>query len=391
MQVQPTSIPADRLGKAICNGSPIVALDIFDTLLVRTIRPEHVKILACDRLAQAAGLPPNTGLALYGRRRQLERAFGIRSRVLRREMEFRHAEIATALYRGLYADGLIPHWLCREEFLRLALRVELGVERQVLRARPGIADAMAAARSGGQRLVLVSDFYLPGEVLAGLLAYCGITPALFELLLVSCDHNASKRTGRLFDVLLAAAHCAADEVAMFGDNRHSDVEMARARGLRATWVVDSEADAFYGSAAADVTRFERLRPHDRPMLKLVEWIYGAARRQELKSVRLPDPALAAMLEAYQDALAFEGPDRVMTKAEPAEMQLVVRQVAMGRIEAQLGAESAELDDPSSADSALEDCLAGLATRARVVPPGATLRPRTGLVRRVAARLRGGWR
>lgn len=312
---------------------PVVALDVFDTLVERNVRPEHVKILACDRLVQQLGLDRACGLDLYARRQRIESALGRRALGEVGEAEFRHAEMAEELHAELRASGLLPGGLDAAKFAAAALRAELAVERQVLRAKPGALHALQAARSAGMRVLLVSDFYMPGPALAGLLASVGIAPPLYDSLHVSCERMASKRSGRLFDLVLAETGCAASDVTMFGDNPHSDVAMAAGRGLRAVLVQDEARIAFYASDAAEVTQprrlLDRLRAlveasdapathlrHAVPALLLfTERLYRAARRQGLRHIFFlarEGQLLERMFNAYQDALGDEVPDRIAT-------------------------------------------------------------------------------
>lgn len=327
------AIPAERLGEAFLLAGPVLAVDVFDTLVERLVRPEHVKILACDRLVQRLGLDGACGPSLYARRQRIESALGRRAFSETGEAEIRHADVARELFEELHGARLVPAHVDADGFMAAALQVELVVERQVLRAKPGAIAALEAARSAGKRVILISDFYLPGPELAGLLAAAGIAPPLYEALHVSCDRMASKRSGRLFDLVLADAALAPEDVTMFGDNPHSDVAMATARGLRAVLVEDGARVAFYASNAADVCQARRLEQQvlalveapDAPvthlrhavpaLLLFTERLYRAARGQGLRRLFFlarEGQLLQRMFDAYQDALGEDGDGRIET-------------------------------------------------------------------------------
>ncbi len=327
------ALPAGRLPEAVRRAGPVVALDVFDTLVERVIRPEHVKILACDRLARLAGLEGADAAALYARRARIEAALCRAALAEAGESEFRHAEMALALHQELRAEGLLPHMPDADAFCALALRAEMAVERQVLRAKPAALEALRAARATGRRVLLISDFYLPRAALASLLEDCGIAPPLYEALHVSCESWASKRSGRLYGMVLADAGCAAGEVTMFGDNPHSDHAMARARGLDAVLVGDPARAAFYASEPADVTRRAPLRAALRrlaedpgapsahlrqavpALLLFAERLHRAARRRGLAHLFFlarEGQVLREAFEAHQDALGLRGEERIAT-------------------------------------------------------------------------------
>jgi len=327
------ALPSHLLADAVLLAGPVVAFDVFDTLVERNVRPEHVKILACNRLVQELGLNGACGHDVYARRQRIESALGRRALAETGEAEFRHADMAKELFAELCTSGLMPGGLDAASFAAVALRVELAVERQVLRAKCSGLDALRAARSAGKRVLLVSDFYMPASVLARLLAGVGIAPPLYHSLYVSCEYMASKRSGRLFDVILANTGCAAPAVTMFGDNPHSDVAMASVRGLRTVLVQDEARVAFYASDSADVTQPRRLldglralvEASDAPpahlrhavpsLLLFTERLYCAARQQGLRHLFFlarEGQLLERIFNAYQDALGYDETERIST-------------------------------------------------------------------------------
>jgi FMN phosphatase YigB (HAD superfamily) len=330
---QGSTLPGYFLAKAVLLTGSVVAFDVFDTLVERSVRPEHVKILACDRLVQRLGLERVCGLSLYRRRQRIESALASRNRRAIGEVEFRHVDMAAELHAELLASGLIPNGVSAATFASAALRTELSVERQVLRAKSEALDVLHAARSAGKRVLLLSDFYMPSSDLAELLASVGIAPPLYESLYVSCEHMASKRSGRLYDLVLTETRCAASDLTMFGDNVHSDVAMAIDRGIRA-FLVDTQARmAFYSSDAADVTHSRRLidglralmeapsapKEHLRSavpsLLLFIERLYRTSRQRGLRHLFFlarEGQLLQRMFEAYQDALGEDAEGRIWT-------------------------------------------------------------------------------
>ncbi len=327
------AIASDLLDKAVLAAGPIIALDVFDTLVERSVRPEHVKILACERIVQHLGLDGTCGLDLYERRRLIEINLGRRALAQDGEAEYRHAEMAENLFEELQKSGCLPRGLQAVDFIAAALCSELNVERQVLRVKAGVLNALHAAREAGKRVLLLSDFYLPALTLTSLLASVGIEPALYDSIYVSSDRMASKRSGRLFKLVLEETGFSASDITMFGDNPHSDVAMAIKSGFHAVLVQDEARLAYYGSDAADVTQPLRLRRgllalvdasnapavhlrHAVPALLLfTERLYCAARRQRLRHLFFlarEGQFLERIFNAYQDALGYQLSERIST-------------------------------------------------------------------------------
>lgn len=325
---------AAALKAAFDAASPVIFVDVFDTLVERSIRPEHSKILACDRLAQIAGLSGEIGgLDLYRLRQEIERDLCRKARDRIGEVEFRLADMAASLHAALTARGLIHAQWNAEAFGELVRRAELIAERQVLRAKPGAIAALKGAGEAGKTVVIVSDFYIPASDLADLLDHVGISRDLYQGLHVSCDREASKRSGRMFDVLLKELGIPAADVTMIGDNPHSDIAMARHRGLAACQVEDAARVAFYASPAAAIDAPDRLREAiaaqvsapDAPeahlrqvvpgLILFAERLYRHARARSLQHLFFlsrEGQILREIFEIYQDGLGVSGTERIAT-------------------------------------------------------------------------------
>ncbi|WP_431269970.1 HAD family hydrolase [Dankookia sp. P2] len=231
----------------------MIAFDIFDTLLRRTITPEHVKRLSLDRLARRLALPVDAAALWHALRHRIEAELcranadrhgelGSRFDDLAREI---HAELRTAGTAGLPEDVA--------GFAAALLACEMAVEAEVLEPVPEAVAALDQLRQRGRRIVVVSDFYLPETQLRRLLDGCGI--ALGDLpLFVSCDRMASKRSGRLYPVVLQGLGIRPADLLMVGDNPHSDGAMALAAGCRSLLLDAGAQHGFYARPEAGPPR-----------------------------------------------------------------------------------------------------------------------------------------
>lgn len=111
------------------------------------------------------------------------------------------------------------------------------------------------AKATGIRIAIVSDMYMPSELLAKTLRRCGYDG--WELLLVSCEHDASKANGQLYEVLKCESGCPADRIIHIGDNLGNDIGKAHNADLATHFITRQDvpatgiADSFMkGSARA---------------------------------------------------------------------------------------------------------------------------------------------
>lgn len=85
-------------------------------------------------------------------------------------------------------------------------------------------------KSEGFSIYLVSDFYLPREIICKIIEHHGFLD-LFEDVFVSCSVSASKENGSIYDNVLQRLKLSPDKVVMVGDNMQSDIINAEKRGL----------------------------------------------------------------------------------------------------------------------------------------------------------------
>ncbi|HUB08018.1 MAG TPA: HAD family hydrolase [Myxococcales bacterium] len=218
-------------------GKKVVGFDLFDTLLVRRLEPDAIKELAARALAER--LAP-IGIVrpwqdLHELRRRTERALCRASQLEGFDDEHRYADM---LARWIAAAGAPP-----EERERLAGEVAAEEERLELCAQepvPAMLPVLAQLRRGGQRVVFVSDFYQPVEVLRRYLRHAGLE-SFFERGYASSDTLLRKASGRLYGHVLADLGIEPGELLFIGDNPEADVRRPRELGIDAILLSDPEA------------------------------------------------------------------------------------------------------------------------------------------------------
>ncbi|QCO00313.1 hypothetical protein D3093_34220 (plasmid) [Azospirillum argentinense] len=201
----------------------LVSFDVFDTLLLRRVETPVAVFDAVARRARAAGLvdegltPPLFRLARQEAERQARQAAGSQGGEVELTAIYRHAALGDA-------DALAA--------------LELAVEAGTLFANPLLLNTLHTLAECGCPVVLLSDMYLPPNVLRGLLRGAGIDDGLYRSLYVSCAEGCSKRDGGLFRKLLADhPDLRPERILHIGDDAIGDVAMAQAAGLQAVHYV----------------------------------------------------------------------------------------------------------------------------------------------------------
>lgn len=187
-----------------------VSFDFFDTLFARPFaEPEF----AFDLLGRRLGVED------FRQKRISAQAEAFRRMAAHGRKEIRLSDI----YACFDVDGGTQ---------ALMLAAETDLELALLAPKPTVLALFQALREAGVRLAISSDMYFPSAFFEAALSQHGIEGV--EILLVSAEHNATKRdAGELFDVLVRMSGVPAHAVLHIGDHAVADVQRARERGLMA--------------------------------------------------------------------------------------------------------------------------------------------------------------
>lgn len=117
--------------------------------------------------------------------------------------------------------------------------LERQVESDNLIANPAVRDMINQKRKEGYQIAFISDMYLDSKFLSEILKREGCMEDV-DKIYVSCEHNARKDTGTLYD--LVRKELQPDEWEHYGDNKRSDVIMAERKGIKAHLIDNSYRD-----------------------------------------------------------------------------------------------------------------------------------------------------
>lgn len=209
-----------------------LSLDIFDTVLLRTPKPEilHLRRIAaraCHRLKERLGVAIESDDIWRARLLAQRIAYQSVGQVV--DMLLEDTTHAKILALQCIALGL------PDAAIEVLAQAEFDQEVESVVANPAVLRLIDAARASDVRVVFTTDIYLDSTFLRALLARHGLS-LCYQALYVSSDEGRTKRAGGLFDVLVLREGCPAHRLLHVGDNRNADVRMAARRGLSTAWV-----------------------------------------------------------------------------------------------------------------------------------------------------------
>ena len=191
----------------------IISFDIFDTLLMRKVYEPADVFSLVDR-----ELGDRFPFLFSEERKAAERGLG--------------KECEPTIYQ-IYGYLAEKHHLSEKEMLDLLSR-ELEKEKSVLCVRERMKHCMEYCIRQGKKVYLVSDMYLPAELLGELLGQYGITG--YTELLVSCDYR-TRKPERLFEVLKGKA--GRTDILHIGDHKEADYDAPKRHGIDAFLIMPS--------------------------------------------------------------------------------------------------------------------------------------------------------
>jgi FMN phosphatase YigB (HAD superfamily) len=205
----------------------IRTIDVWDTILRRRSSPEFSKLASARALLLAWGHLLDLGggdhWAIYRERCLIEvqlrgnsgREFCIQDVMERLVRHFMAAEIAS--------DDV-------SDLAKELVEIEFAFERRNTYLDRHLLEFIE--KYPAERTIFLSDFYMPADRLNRLLAHHGASDRIPDGI-SSCDIGLNKRSGGLFAHVHAKFGVSPSEHVHIGDDRHSDVEVPRRKGVHA--------------------------------------------------------------------------------------------------------------------------------------------------------------
>lgn len=200
----------------------VILVDFFDTLVFRRIHSYQVYIPWAKALQNRIGLDNVTPEQLVSLRRQATSS-------LRKE----YAEPPYSLVMGkVYAE--LSCNINKQDFINHALEADMAIELGCQYGNSHLIQFLRAAKKRGQKVYVVSDFYLPQSAYKEFLVNAGCEDVI-DGVFVSEDCNKTKSGGSIFPYVLDKIGVSASDCVMFGDSRQSDVMQAEKNGIQGMW------------------------------------------------------------------------------------------------------------------------------------------------------------
>lgn len=250
-------------GLSLTDDEVVASFDIFDTVVTRRVGDPRSAFLSLGRRLHGQARIGCSAHAFAKARtdaevRTFRNAGGLDSDVTLHDI---YCELGNAL-----------HWT--EEKIARLYQAELELESELLVTIADGKQRVEKARDKGERIVYVSDMYLPADYLETMLRERG----LFvdgDTLIVSNEKSASKATGKLWPIALRELGTDPRWVCHIGNDAKSDGRTARKAGMcalvleqnnlnRYERALERHRDATDGlsSAIAGASRLARLDPPD---------------------------------------------------------------------------------------------------------------------------------
>ena len=232
----------DRISSIIINKKiKIIFSDIFDTIVTRTVHPEYIKKIFSKKLKEYYRLEI-TSEELYKIRFDIEAKLCKENQKKGYDAEFNFYVFCKKLFDELNEKKMFLQVLYTD-FENVCKSLEIESEFQTQEIDANIIDIFEKAHKNGMEIYCLSDFYLPKDMIKELFQLHGIEN-YFKDIFVSSDYLLTKRSGRLYEKILTE-NFKNQEILMIGDNKHSDIEMAKKHSLQTFWIDRKEQYAYY--------------------------------------------------------------------------------------------------------------------------------------------------
>ncbi len=201
----------------------LASFDIFDTTLIRKCgQPENIFYLLANRL--------------YHNDRALREDFLLWRKRAEQQARQRFPMTEVTLQQIYDNDELSGFTTYTHAQM---LETELEIESENLVVNPAIKKVIEEKRKEGYTVCFISDMYIDSNTLTEILRREGCLQD-DEKVYVSCEWNARKSNGKLFDIV--AKELSPSKWEHFGDNLNSDIKMPRKKGIEAHKIDTSFTD-----------------------------------------------------------------------------------------------------------------------------------------------------
>ncbi len=193
----------------------IVSFDIFDTALIRNIHKPNELFSFIEKYINQESYSE--------KRKQLEI-------ITSSKINKKYPNI-NEMY-GCYYDKSIKD-------------IEIDFEKKILTANKEILEIYNYCIKNNKKVIFTSDMYLTSNILSNILIENGYT--YYYKIFVSCEYDAIKGDGSLFDVIIKELNCKPSDILHIGDSLKGDYLNAKKKGIDAFLYKRNKLKKEYGS------------------------------------------------------------------------------------------------------------------------------------------------
>ncbi len=199
----------------------VLFIDLFDTLVHRTVHPNYAFRLWAKFMARELGIQIPTE-ELFAIR--AESLFFVSAKQKRPSLEVRYEDVVKEVYIRLSNTDNLSN-VTYNRFQEVFERADYVAETSVQFKNKELISILKDFKENGNLIYILSDFYLSKKVVSQILDFHEILD-LFDDIFISCSVGESKEKGGLYPFVLNLTHSKASATLMIGDNKKSDVQNA---------------------------------------------------------------------------------------------------------------------------------------------------------------------
>ncbi|MFN7093802.1 MAG: rhamnan synthesis F family protein [Burkholderiales bacterium] len=199
----------------------VISFDIFDTLITRaTFEPDSIFKVLQSKIYKQYNIAD-----FMHKRKAAENSW-------RQKYNFTRDCSIHDIYQELASIANIEIAICEK-----LKQMEINEELAVTLPRYSIVEVLAYLKKLGKTIILISDMYLPKDIIIKLLTKNNIFN--YDAVYISCNTQLRKDKGQVWQFM--KAHYKQDKFIHVGDNETSDVKLADNLGIKYYHIMSSQA------------------------------------------------------------------------------------------------------------------------------------------------------
>lgn len=210
----------------------VLSFDVFDTLLLRNHRAELSRFYEVSALIATWLSQDYQFISAYDM---------LMARLMANRLSYRLSPVREGCREGTIADiyRVILNQVSvpsSEATIQKCIDIELSYEVTQLTVNKPLIALITRHVANGGRAIYISDMYLGASHITQILRSLGIDCSLFAAMYSSADTIVSKRSGKIWPIVLNDLAVSASQLLHIGDSLVSDYQSPRMHGISAVYL-----------------------------------------------------------------------------------------------------------------------------------------------------------